>query len=84
MTTETTSLQRAMTIIEEQRKLIDTYKNLLAAYDNRQTSMSKYLETIYALLEAGFTSPKHTDDAELGLKHLSGLIERMQKKAQPA
>lgn len=84
MTTENTPIQRAKIIIEEQRKMIDMYKTLISSYDKRQESVGKYLETIYALIEAGMTNPKHIKDAELGMEHLSRLITRMNKTKETA
>ena len=84
MTTETTPIERAMTIIKEQRELLETYNNLLAAYDKRQESMVKYLETIYGLISAGLANDAFIKDAELGMEHLDRLINRSKKKEQTA
>lgn len=79
MTTETTPIDRAMLIIQEQRKLIESYKTLIESYNKREGHLTKYLETIYALLETGIIDPRHIKEAQLGLDHLDRLITRMQK-----
>jgi len=84
MTTETTSIERAMHIITEQRELINTYKAVLSSYEKRQESLNKYLETIYSLIEAGITNPQHIKETKLGMEHLSRLIAGNAKVKEPA
>lgn len=76
MTTDNTQY---LEIIKEQREILDMYRTLQKAYDDRQEKLAAYLEKIVALIRVN-----NPDSLEIGLTHLDKVITSMKPKEKTA
>lgn len=76
MTTDNTNY---LQLIKEQRELLEIYRTLQKAYDDRQEKLAAYLEKIVAIIRVN-----NPDSLEIGLTHLDKVIASMKPKEKTA